>query len=257
MHRRKHKTPSSARNQLQVDYSFKFSFEGEEQSCEVRLSEVSSSKRLSPYFFDGAKAAKKRKISDLELEEEAGVISYEQVFGGKESGSKSLNRKIEPSSSNLSFSSSIRISPGEIMKRKRIGKGGKYAKLITATSEISIKNGKLTTKLETDLKSSPGIEFFSHPSTSETSSSEYESVPRRRKPRSSSSSYDDDPKHNDIWNVEESQERKQIKEFWLSLSEEERNRLIKEEKEAVLKKMKDQQRHSCSCPVCGKKKIGY
>jgi len=48
---------------------------------------------------------------------------------------------------------------------------------------------------------------------------------------------------------------KKIKEFWLSLSEDERNGLIKLEKEAVLKKMKEQQRYSCSCPVCGRRRI--
>ncbi|KXT00214.1 hypothetical protein AC578_7006 [Pseudocercospora eumusae] len=57
-----------------------------------------------------------------------------------------------------------------------------------------------------------------------------------------------------IWNTSTAQERQNIKEFWLSLSEDERKGLLKIEKEAVLKKMKQQQKHSCSCTVCGRKR---
>jgi len=60
--------------------------------------------------------------------------------------------------------------------------------------------------------------------------------------------------HDTIWNTSTAQERQNIKEFWLSLSEEERKSLLKIEKEAVLKKMKQQQKHSCSCTVCGRKR---
>lgn len=60
--------------------------------------------------------------------------------------------------------------------------------------------------------------------------------------------------HGNIWNTSTQQERHNIKEFWLSLSEEERKGLLKIEKEAVLKKMKQQQKHSCSCTVCGRKR---
>ncbi|KAF2764188.1 hypothetical protein EJ03DRAFT_332073 [Teratosphaeria nubilosa] len=59
---------------------------------------------------------------------------------------------------------------------------------------------------------------------------------------------------NQIWNTSSAQERQNIKEFWLGLSEEERKSLLKIEKEAVLKKMKQQQKHSCSCTVCGRKR---
>ena len=58
-----------------------------------------------------------------------------------------------------------------------------------------------------------------------------------------------------IWNTSTSEERERIKEFWLSLGEEERRSLVKVEKEAVLKKMKEQQKHSCSCTVCGRKRV--
>ena len=57
-----------------------------------------------------------------------------------------------------------------------------------------------------------------------------------------------------IWDTSTHEERERIKEFWLSLSEEERRSLVKVEKEAVLRKMKEQQKHSCSCTVCGRKR---
>ena len=58
-----------------------------------------------------------------------------------------------------------------------------------------------------------------------------------------------------IWNTSTGEERERIKEFWLSLGEEERRGLVKIEKEAVLKKMKEQQKTSCSCTVCGRKRV--
>ncbi|KAG4305231.1 hypothetical protein PORY_001401 [Pneumocystis oryctolagi] len=58
-----------------------------------------------------------------------------------------------------------------------------------------------------------------------------------------------------IWNISTHEERERIKEFWLQLGEEERRGLVKIEKEAVLRKMKEQQKHSCSCSVCDRKRI--
>ncbi|KAF2086711.1 hypothetical protein K490DRAFT_57620 [Saccharata proteae CBS 121410] len=57
-----------------------------------------------------------------------------------------------------------------------------------------------------------------------------------------------------IWNTSTQEERERIRDFWLSLSEDERKSLVKIEKEAVLRKMKEQQKHSCSCTVCGRKR---
>ncbi|KAI2780663.1 salt tolerance down-regulator-domain-containing protein [Daldinia loculata] len=57
-----------------------------------------------------------------------------------------------------------------------------------------------------------------------------------------------------IWNTSNEQERERIKQFWLGLGEEERKSLVKVEKDAVLKKMKEQQKHTCSCSVCGRKR---
>ncbi|KAL6152107.1 Stress response protein nst1 [Exserohilum turcicum] len=57
-----------------------------------------------------------------------------------------------------------------------------------------------------------------------------------------------------IWNTSTAEERERIRDFWLSLGEDERKSLVKIEKEAVLRKMKEQQKHSCSCTVCGRKR---
>lgn len=57
-----------------------------------------------------------------------------------------------------------------------------------------------------------------------------------------------------IWNTSSQEERERIKEFWLGLGEDERKSLVKVEKDAVLKKMKEQQKHTCSCSVCGRKR---
>lgn len=62
-------------------------------------------------------------------------------------------------------------------------------------------------------------------------------------------------KSKDIWSSSNTEEREQIREFWLSLSESERRSLVKVEKEAVLQKMKEQQKYSCSCSVCGRKRL--
>ena len=57
-----------------------------------------------------------------------------------------------------------------------------------------------------------------------------------------------------IWNTSTQEERERIKDFWLSLGEDDRKSLVKIEKEAVLRKMKEQQKHTCSCTVCGRKR---
>lgn len=54
---------------------------------------------------------------------------------------------------------------------------------------------------------------------------------------------------------EELEERQKVREFWRSLPEEQRNSLIKVEKEQILKKMKEQQRQpTCACELCGKRR---
>jgi hypothetical protein len=49
-------------------------------------------------------------------------------------------------------------------------------------------------------------------------------------------------KKKEQWEEKEKEEREKIKEFWLSLTDQERRELVKLEKEAVLKKMKEQQK---------------
>lgn len=58
-----------------------------------------------------------------------------------------------------------------------------------------------------------------------------------------------------IWTQSSVQDRENIRAFWLSLNEAERHDLLQIEKAAVLKKMKEQHRHSCGCAVCGRKKV--
>ena len=57
-----------------------------------------------------------------------------------------------------------------------------------------------------------------------------------------------------IWSTSNQEERERIKEFWLGLGEDDRKSLVKVEKDAVLRKMKEQQKHTCSCTVCGRKR---
>ncbi|KAJ5104079.1 hypothetical protein N7532_004608 [Penicillium argentinense] len=61
-------------------------------------------------------------------------------------------------------------------------------------------------------------------------------------------------KESSIWNQSSLVERENIRAFWFELGEDERRQLVKVEKDAVLKKMKEQQRHSCSCTICGRKR---
>ena len=64
-------------------------------------------------------------------------------------------------------------------------------------------------------------------------------------------------KPSDIWYKSDAEEKLRIREFWLELTEDERRALVKLEKEAVLKKMKEQQKQTCSCSVCGRKRYAY
>ncbi|KAJ3215042.1 Stress response protein nst1 [Dinochytrium kinnereticum] len=57
-----------------------------------------------------------------------------------------------------------------------------------------------------------------------------------------------------IWYKSDAEEKQRIREFWLQLGEDERRALVKLEKEAVLRKMKEQQKQTCSCSVCGRKR---
>ena len=58
-----------------------------------------------------------------------------------------------------------------------------------------------------------------------------------------------------LWYKTSTEEMRGCKEYWFSLSEKERRSLVRIEKDSILKKMKEQQKHSCSCTVCGRKRL--
>ena len=58
-----------------------------------------------------------------------------------------------------------------------------------------------------------------------------------------------------IWSQSSAEDRENIRQFWHALSEAERRDLVQIEKDAVLRKLKEQHRHSCGCAVCGRKKV--
>jgi hypothetical protein len=98
-----------------------------------------------------------------------------------------------------------------------------------------------------------------HPSppSSNTSNQNPNNLPSHKtRPTSASASASTTTgKPNKIWSTSSTEERERIKEFWLGLGEVERRNLVKIEKDMVLKKMKEQQKHSCSCAVCGRKRF--
>jgi hypothetical protein len=61
-------------------------------------------------------------------------------------------------------------------------------------------------------------------------------------------------KKDDIWELGDEKERERIREFWMNLGAQERQALVKLDKETVLKKMKENQKQTSSCAVCGKKR---
>ncbi|KAI9275305.1 salt tolerance down-regulator-domain-containing protein [Helicostylum pulchrum] len=102
-------------------------------------------------------------------------------------------------------------------------------------------------------KTSSSIRFIS--TTTMTTKNCSSKQPQKKQKSSTRLTNSHDQKTTDIWTkTNYTEERQRIREFWLHLSEAERRSLVKVEKEAVLHKMKEQQRHSCNCSVCGKKR---
>ena len=87
-----------------------------------------------------------------------------------------------------------------------------------------------------------------------TTTASHPPVPSRLASRVSHLSAQKLTKTRSIWNTTTQEERENIKSFWHELGDDERRQLVKVEKDAVLKKMKEQQKHSCSCTVCGRKR---
>ncbi|KAJ7888940.1 salt tolerance down-regulator-domain-containing protein [Mycena olivaceomarginata] len=52
-----------------------------------------------------------------------------------------------------------------------------------------------------------------------------------------------------IWSTRSNEERERIRDFWLALAAEERRDLVRVEKDTVLRKMKEEQKHSCSTAI--------
>jgi hypothetical protein len=80
------------------------------------------------------------------------------------------------------------------------------------------------------------------------------SVPQKHRPPATAAPGKSSQNNSKIWSTSSTEERERIKEFWLGLGEDERRNLVKIEKDTVLRKMKEQQKHSCSCAVCGRKR---
>lgn len=99
---------------------------------------------------------------------------------------------------------------------------------------------------------SSSIRFISTMTTKNCSNKQQQ---QQKKNKSSTRWASGHEQKSDIWtSTNYTEERQRIREFWLHLSEAERRSLVKVEKEAVLRKMKEQQKHSCNCSVCGKKR---
>lgn len=111
------------------------------------------------------------------------------------------------------------------------------------TKKKKNKKGRSNSRTLADGSSTP----LSSPSASFSHPPHPHSLPFSRFPAKSG-------KENSIWNQSSLEERENIRKFWFELGEEERRQLVKVEKDAVLKKMKEQQKHSCSCTVCGRKR---
>jgi hypothetical protein len=122
----------------------------------------------------------------------------------------------------------------------------------TNTPSPTTRSSRAASKAPLQAHPYPHTHPHHHPSppSSNTSQTQKHRPPSSQAP----SSRNNANSNNKIWSTSSTEERERIKEFWLGLGEEDRRNLVKLEKEAVLKKMKEQQRHSCACAVCGRKR---
>ncbi|KAH0833896.1 salt tolerance down-regulator-domain-containing protein [Lanmaoa asiatica] len=93
------------------------------------------------------------------------------------------------------------------------------------------------------------------PITHSPPSSSNASVSHKPRSLTSSGSTKDSRNNSKIWSTSTTQEREQIKGFWLGLGENELRNLVKIEKDTVVRKMREQQKNDCSCAVCGRKRL--
>lgn len=130
-----------------------------------------------------------------------------------------------------------------------------YAPSTAATTATAPPNGQQTRTARAASKAPMSAHNYNnhshhHPSPPSSNAS----ATNKSRSNAASGSNKNSQNNNKIWSTSSTEERERIKEFWLGLGEDERRNLVKIEKDTVLKKMKEQQKHSCSCAVCGRKR---
>ncbi|KAG6333073.1 hypothetical protein ID866_6015 [Astraeus odoratus] len=123
----------------------------------------------------------------------------------------------------------------------------------TTTAASAATNGQQRTARAAS-KAPMSAHNYSHSHHHPSPPSSNASAPNKSRSTAPSGSNKNSQANNKIWSTSSTEERERIKEFWLGLGEDERRNLVKIEKDTVLKKMKEQQKHSCSCAVCGRKR---
>ncbi len=78
---------------------------------------------------------------------------------------------------------------------------------------------------------------------------------KKNKKKSSSASADEDyDEVNSVSSQAAEDERLLITDFWVSLSQEDRQRLVTQEKQSVLKKLFEHRNDKCDCSTCGRQR---
>lgn len=130
-----------------------------------------------------------------------------------------------------------------------------YAPTSTAAATTTTTNGQQTARTARAASKAPmPAHNYNHSHHHPSPPSSNASAPNKSRTAAPSGSNKNPPSNNKIWSTSSTEERERIKEFWLGLGEDERRNLVKIEKDTVLKKMKEQQKHNCSCAVCGRKR---
>ncbi|PHH52927.1 Stress response protein nst1 [Ceratocystis fimbriata CBS 114723] len=132
------------------------------------------------------------------------------------------------------------------------------ASATTTSSSQSKKNKKRKKKAKKDSpapdNSAVESQYYQTRNSSVSDSHPYQQANHHHQQASSHPHHNPLARDDRVWDTKPHEDRERIKEFWLSLEEEERKSLVRLEKETVLKKMKDQQKNTCACNVCGRKR---
>lgn len=133
-----------------------------------------------------------------------------------------------------------------------------YAPTTATTNSTPLNNPPRSARAAAKAPAPPqNYNAHNHPHHHPSPPSSNASVPQKHRPPANAQAAPVPKTNNKIWSTNTSEERERIKEFWLGLGEEDRRALVKVEKETVLKKMKEQQKHSCTCAVCGRKRCVF